>query len=83
MPRSSQSRKEGYLMVTLSTASQNITFENVAMAEIYAIEKITQNCCILSNSGKVLSFKRKEDEAFTRIAKQTHICDTPLSQPTC
>ena len=68
--------------VKLSTASQDITFESLAMAEIYGMENIKQNCCIVSKRGKVLSFKRKGDDRFTRITKQD-VCDTPLSQTTC
>jgi hypothetical protein len=69
--------------VMLSTASQDITFESLAMAEIYGMEKIKQNCCIVSKCGKVLSFKRKGDDRFTRITKRADVCDTPLSQPNC
>ena len=70
-------------MITLSTANRNFQFNSLAEAEIYGREKIKENCCILGNSGSVLSFKRKEQPDFTRITKQADICDTPLSQPTC
>ena len=70
-------------MITLSTASRNFQFNSLAEAEIYGREKIKENCCILGNSGSVLSFKRKEQQDFTRITKQADICVTPLSQPTC
>jgi hypothetical protein len=70
-------------MITLSTASHNYQFNSLAEAEIYAREKIEQNCCILGTSGKILSFRRKGDEKFTRITKQADVCDTPLSQKTC
>jgi hypothetical protein len=77
MSRSTQSRKEERIMtfVKLSTASQDITFESLAMAEIYGMENIKQNCCIVSKCGKVLSFKRKGDAAFTRITKRADICE--------
>ena len=70
-------------MITLSTANRNFQFNSLAEAEIYGRDKIRENCCILGNSGSVLSFKRKGQDQFTRITKQADICDTPLSQPTC
>jgi len=60
--------------VILSTASKNTTFENLRMAELYGMENVTENCCILSSTGKVLSFKRKGEKEFTRITKQADIC---------
>jgi len=70
-------------MITLSTASNNYQFDSLAEAEIYARENIKQNCCILGTSGSILSFRRKDQENFTRITKRADVCDTPLSQGTC
>lgn len=69
-------------MVILSTTHRNIAFDSLRIAELHGIEHITDNVCVLSECGKVLSFKRKGQDDFTRIAKST-ICETPLSQPTC
>lgn len=54
-------------MVILSTTYENRAFPSLALAEIFAKERIADNCCILSESGKVLSFRRKGDEEFKRI----------------
>lgn len=60
----------GIHMVILSTTYENRAFESLPLAEQYGVENITDNCCILSEGGKVLSFKRKGGEnAFKRIAK--------------
>jgi hypothetical protein len=83
MPCGTQPRKEGDLMITLSTVSRNFQFNSLAEAEIYGRDKIKENCCILGTSGSVLSFKRKGQDQFTRITKQADVCDTPLSQKTC
>jgi hypothetical protein len=55
-------------MVILSTTYENRAFDSLILAEIYGIEKIKDNCCILSDDGKVLAYKRKGGEnVFTRI----------------
>jgi hypothetical protein len=64
-------------MVILSTTHRNIAFDSLRMAELHGIEHITDNVCILSECGKVLSFKRKGQDKFTRIGKST-ICDQPI-----
>jgi len=69
-------------MVILSTTHRNMAFDSLRMAELHGIEHITDNVCVLSECGKVLSFKRKGQDDFTRIARST-ICEAPLSQPTC
>ena len=56
-------------MVILSTTYENRSFESLAMAELYGIENITDNCCILTQDGRVLAFKRKGQNEFTRIRK--------------
>jgi hypothetical protein len=60
-----------------------MAFDSLRIAELHGIEHITDNVCVLSEDGKVLSFKRKGQPDFTRITKQADVCDTPLSQPTC
>lgn len=70
-------------MITLSTATHNYQFDSLAEAEMFAREKIKENCCILGRSGSILSFRRKDQDDFTRITKQADVCDTPLSQKTC
>lgn len=66
-------------MVILSTTYENRSFESLPLAEQYGVESITDNCCILSECGKVLSFKRKGGEnAFKRIAKDFHGYSTPV-----
>jgi hypothetical protein len=62
------------IYVVLSTAFKNRTFQNIRMAELYAMENVTENCCVLSSNGKVLSFKRRGEKQFTRITKQADIC---------
>lgn len=58
-------------MVILSTTYENRSFESLAMAELYGCENITDNCCILTEDGRMLAFKRKGGEnVFTRIRKQ-------------
>lgn len=57
-------------MVILSTTYENRSFESLTMAELYGCENITDNCCILTEDGRVLSFKRKGGKnEFTRIRK--------------
>lgn len=64
-------------MVILSTTYENRSFESLAMAELYGCENITDNCCILTEDGRVLAFKRKGgNNEFTRIRKQDRI-ETP------
>jgi hypothetical protein len=67
-------------MVILSTAFSNRAFESLPVAEQYGIECIKDNCCILSESGKVLSYKRKGGEnAFTRIVKDFNGNSKPVA----
>jgi len=67
-------------MVILSTTYENRAFESLALAEIYGCENITDNCCILSESGMVLAFKRKGDEnVFKRIRKCDQLGNSPSS----
>jgi hypothetical protein len=70
-------------MVILSTTHRNIAFDSLRIAELHGIEHVTDNVCVLSEGGKVLSFKRKGQPDFTRITKQADVCDTPPSKPTC
>ncbi len=61
-------------MVILSTTYENRSFESLTMAELYGCDNITDNCCILTEDGKVLAFKRKGgNNEFTRIRKQDRI----------
>ena len=64
-------------MVILSTTHRNMAFDSLRIAELHGIEHITDNVCVLSEDGKVLSFKRKGQPDFTRIARST-ICDQPI-----
>lgn len=57
-------------MVILSTTYENRRFESLTLAEIYGCDKIKDNCCILTEDGRVLAFKRKGGpNEFTRIRK--------------
>ena len=57
-------------MVILSTTYENRAFDSLSLAEIYGVERIRDNCCILSEDGKVLAYKRKGGEnVFTRIKR--------------
>lgn len=57
-------------MVILSTTYENRAFDSLPLAEIYGVERIKDNCCILSECGKVLAYKRKGVEnVFTRIKR--------------
>ena len=57
-------------MVILSTTYENRAFDSLSLAEIYGVERIKDNCCILSEDGKVLAYKRKGGEnVFTRIKR--------------
>ena len=61
-------------MVILSTTYENRAFDSLPLAEIYGVERIKDNCCILTEDGKVLAYKRKGGEnVFTRIRKQDRI----------
>ena len=61
-------------MVILSTTYENRAFDSLTLAEIYGCDNITDNCCILTEDGKVLAFKRKGgNNEFTRIRKQDRI----------
>jgi hypothetical protein len=65
------------VMVILSTTYENRAFDSLTLAEIYGCENIIDNCCILTEDGRVLAFKRKGgDNVFTRIRKQDRI-ETP------
>jgi len=69
---SEEERKE--VMVILSTTYENRAFDSLTLAEIYGCDNITDNCCILTEDGKVLAFKRKGGQnEFTRIRKQDRI----------
>ena len=58
-------------MVILSTTYENRSFYSLTLAEIYGVENIVDNCCILTEDGRVLAFKRKGGQnEFTRIRKQ-------------
>ena len=58
-------------MVILSTTYENQAFDSLSLAEIYGIERIKDNCCILSKDGKVLAYKRKGGEnVFTHIKRE-------------
>ncbi len=58
-------------MVILSTTYENRAFDSLPLAEIYGIERIKDNCCILTEDGKVLSYKRKGGvNEFTRIKRE-------------
>jgi hypothetical protein len=58
-------------MVILSTTYENRAFDSLPLAEIYGIERIKDNCCILTEDGKVLSYKRKGGvNEFTRIQRE-------------
>ena len=64
-------------MVILSTTYENRAFDSLTLAEIYGVENIVDNCCILTEDGRVLAFKRKGgDNVFTRIRKQDRL-ETP------
>lgn len=64
-------------MVILSTTYENRSFDSLALAEIYGCENITDNCCILTEDGRVLAFKRKGgNNEFTRIRKSDRL-ETP------
>lgn len=66
-------------MVILSTTYENRSFASLPLAEEYGIENIVDNCCILSESGNVLSFKKKGGEnVFKRITKDFHGNSTPV-----
>ena len=57
-------------MVILSTTYENRAFDSLPLAEIYGVERIKDNCCILTEDGRVLSYKRKGGEnVFTRIKR--------------
>ena len=58
-------------MVILSTTYENRAFDSLSLAEIYGVERIKDNCCILTEDGKVLAYKRKGGEnVFTRIKRE-------------
>lgn len=57
-------------MVILATTYENRAFDSLPLAEIYGVERIKDNCCILTEDGKVLAYKRKGGEnVFTRIRR--------------
>jgi hypothetical protein len=58
-------------MVILSTTYENRAFDSLPLAEIYGVEHIKDNCCILTEDGKVLAYKRKGGtNVFTRIKRE-------------
>jgi hypothetical protein len=64
-------------MVILSTTYENRRFESLTLAEIYGCDNIKDNCCILTEDGRVLAFKRKGGpNEFTRIRKSDCIATT-------
>jgi hypothetical protein len=62
-------------MVTLSTVNRNYQFQSLILAELYGVEHIKENCCIRSELGNVLAFKRKSQDKFTRTTKQADTCE--------
>jgi len=59
-------------MVILSTTYENRAFDSLPLAEIYGVERIKDNCCIMTEDGKVLSYKRKGGtNEFTRIKRDS------------
>jgi hypothetical protein len=45
-------------------------FASLWEAELHGMEAQDQNCAIVHEDGRILSFKRREHEGFTRITKQ-------------